>query len=37
MRILISPQETVKGGSNLYEESLNYDIPVQIDEINHYF
>ena len=34
MRILISSQEIVKEGSDLYDESLKYDIPVQIDEKN---
>ena len=32
MRILISSQETVKEGSDLYDESLKCNIPVTIDE-----
>ena len=34
MRILISSQEIVKEGSDLYHESLKYNIPVTIDEKN---
>ena len=34
MRFLISSQEIVKEGSDLYDESLKYDIPVTIDEKN---
>ena len=34
MRILISSQEIVKEGSDLYDETLKYDIPVTIDEKN---
>ena len=34
MRILISSQETVEEGSDLYDESLKYNIPVTIDEKN---
>ena len=35
MRILISFQETVKEGSDLYDESLKCNIPVTIDEKKH--